>query len=92
MVIKLKQGVDAVTEEEGWRAADPSRYPQQVCRGLAQLLSQANVHSEGARWLGDGLKADFPRGGEQCGGREGAVSFRAPSLTAKNERGSSGMS
>jgi hypothetical protein len=75
-----------VTEVEGWRAADPSRYPQQVCRGLAQLLSQANVHSVLDGWR-DRLEAyvpRFPQGGEQCGGREGAVSFRAPSLTSFN--------
>ena len=62
MVIKLKQGVDAVTEEEGWRAADPSRYPQQVCRGLAQLLSQVNVDSEGARWLARRIEGRLPPG------------------------------
>ena len=62
MVIKRKQGVDAVTEEEGWRAADPSRYPQQVCRGLAQLLSQANVDSEGARWLARQIGGRLPPG------------------------------
>jgi hypothetical protein len=62
MIIKLKQGVDAVTEEEEWRAADPSRYPQQVCRGLAQLLSQANVDSEGARWLARQIGGRLPPG------------------------------
>jgi hypothetical protein len=63
-LIKLKQGVDAVTEEEGWKAADPSRYPQQVCTGLAQLLSQANVDSEGARWLARQIGGRLPPGWE----------------------------
>ena len=30
---------------------DPSRYPQQVCRVLARLLSQGKVDSEGTQWL-----------------------------------------
>jgi hypothetical protein len=38
LVTKLEQGADASAEEVGWTAADPSRYPQQVCRGLARLL------------------------------------------------------
>jgi hypothetical protein len=62
MIIKVKQGVDAVTEEEGWKAADPSRYPQQVCRGLARLLSQGRVDSEGARWLARQIGGRLPPG------------------------------
>ena len=62
MIIKLKQGVYAVTEEEGWKAADPSRYPQQVCRGLARLLSQKKVDSEGARWLARQIGGRLPPG------------------------------
>jgi hypothetical protein len=49
IVTNLTQGADAATEEAGWKAADPSRYPQQVCRGLARLLSQGKVDSEGAQ-------------------------------------------
>ena len=51
IVTKLKQGADAAAEEVGYKAADPSRYPQQVCRGLARLLSQGKVDSESAQWL-----------------------------------------
>jgi hypothetical protein len=61
---KLKQGADAAAEEAGWKAADPSRYPQQVCRGLARLLSHGKVTSEGARWLAMQLEAGFPQGGK----------------------------
>jgi hypothetical protein len=62
IVIKRKQGVDAETEEEGWEADDPSRYPQQVCRGLAQLLSQSHVDSESARWLARQIEGRLPPG------------------------------
>ena len=48
IVVKLNQGSDAAAKEVGWKAADPSRYPQQVCRGLARLLSHGRVTSEGA--------------------------------------------
>ena len=51
IVMGLKQGTEAAAEEAGWRAADPSRYPQRVCRGLAQLLSREQVNSEEAQWL-----------------------------------------
>jgi hypothetical protein len=51
IVTKLEQGEDAASKEVGWTAADPSRYPQQVCRGLARLLSHGKVTREGARWL-----------------------------------------
>ena len=71
IVTKLKQGADAAAEEAGWKAADPGRYPQQVCRGLARLLSQGKVDSESA-W-----RQVFPQGGEQCGWREDAVDLRA---------------
>jgi hypothetical protein len=66
MVTKLKQGATAASEEVGWRAADPSRYPQQVCRGLAQLLSKGKVTSERARWLARQIGGRLPPG-EQCG-------------------------
>ena len=74
---KLKQGADAAAEEAGWKAADPSRYPQQVCRGLARLLSQGKVDNEGAQWLARQIGGSFPQGGEQCGWREDAVDLRA---------------
>ena len=32
IVVGLKQGPEAAAEEAGWRAADPSRYPQRVWR------------------------------------------------------------
>ncbi len=47
----LKQGTGSAAEGSSWRTDDPSRYPQQVCRGLAQLLSCAQVNSEEAQWL-----------------------------------------
>jgi hypothetical protein len=39
-----------MTEIDG-HAADPSRHPQNVCRGQAQLLSHGSVSCEGAQWL-----------------------------------------
>ena len=60
MVTKLQQGADAAAEEVGWRAADPSRYPQHVCRGLARLLSHGKVTSEGARWLAKQIGGRLP--------------------------------
>ena len=62
MVTKLQQGADAAAEEVGWRAADPSRYPQHVCRGLARLLSHGTVTSEGARWLAKQIGDKLPPG------------------------------
>jgi hypothetical protein len=62
MVTKLQQGADAAAEEVGWRAADPSRYPQHVCRGLARLLSHRKVTSEGARWLAQQIGGRLPPG------------------------------
>jgi hypothetical protein len=62
IVTKLKQGADAAAEEAGWKAADPSRYPQQVCRGLARLLSQGKVDSEGAQWLARHIGGRLPPG------------------------------
>jgi hypothetical protein len=60
IVTKLEQGSDASAEEGGWTAADPSRYPQQVCRGLARLLSHGKVTSEGARWLARQIGGRLP--------------------------------
>ena len=51
IVTKLRQETTVAAEEARWTAADPSRYPQPVCRGLARLLSHGNVNSEGAQWL-----------------------------------------
>jgi hypothetical protein len=58
----LKQGTGAAAEEASWRTADPSRYPQQVCRGLAQLLSCAQVNSEEAQWLAKQVGSRLPPG------------------------------
>jgi len=62
IVTKLKQGADAAAEEVGWKAADPSRYPQQVYRGLARLLSPGRVTNEGARWLARQIGGRRPPG------------------------------
>jgi hypothetical protein len=58
----LKQGTGTAVEEASWRTADPSRYPQQVCRGLAQLLSCAQVNSEEAQWLAKQVGSRLPPG------------------------------
>jgi hypothetical protein len=62
IVMGLKQGTEAAAEEAGWRAADPSRYPQRVCRGLAQLLSREQVNSEEAQWLAKKVGSRLPPG------------------------------
>ncbi len=64
IVMGLKQGTEAAAEEAGWRAADPSRYPQRVCRGLAQLLSREQVNSEEAQWLAKQVGSRLPPGWE----------------------------
>jgi hypothetical protein len=43
IVTKLRQETTVAAEEARWRASDSSRYPQQVCRGLARLLSHGIV-------------------------------------------------
>jgi hypothetical protein len=58
----LKQGTGAAAEGASWRTADPSRYPQQVCRGLAQLLSGAQVNSKEAQWLAKQVGSRLPPG------------------------------
>ena len=69
IVTKLKQGADAAAEEAGWKADDPSRYQQQMCRGLAQLLSQGKVDSESAQWLAKQIGGRFsPRVGSSVDG------------------------
>jgi hypothetical protein len=60
----LKQGTEAAAEGAGWRTADPSRYPEQVCRGLAQLLSREQVNSEEAQWLAKQVGSRLPPGWE----------------------------
>jgi hypothetical protein len=85
IVMGLKQGTEAAAEGAGWRAADPSRYPQRVCRGLAQLLSRGQVNSEEAQWLAKQVGSRLPPGGwEQCGRREAAVSLRRLQPTSFN--------
>jgi hypothetical protein len=53
LVSELQQDVTGTATEIDWRAAaDPSRHPQNVCRGLARLQSHGEVSfSESARWL-----------------------------------------
>ena len=58
----LKQGTGAAAEGDSWRTADPSRYLQQVCRGLAQLLSREQVNSEEAQWLVKQVGSRLPPG------------------------------
>ena len=49
-------------EGASWRTADPSRYPQQVCRGLVQLLLREQVDSEEAQWLAKQIGSRLPPG------------------------------
>jgi len=58
----LKQGIGAAAEGASWRTADPSRYPQQVCRGLVQLLLCEQVDSEEAQWLVNQIGSRLPPG------------------------------
>jgi hypothetical protein len=58
----LKQGTGAAVEEASWRTADPSRYPQQVCKSLAQLLSCEQVNSDEAQWLAKQIGSRLPPG------------------------------
>jgi hypothetical protein len=51
LVSELQQDVTGTATEIDWRAADPSRHLQNVCRGLARLLSHREVSCESARWL-----------------------------------------
>ena len=46
-----KQGIWVAAEGASWGTADSSRHPQQVCRGLVQLLLREQVDSEEAQWL-----------------------------------------
>ena len=62
IVTKLRQETTVAAEEARWTAADPSRYPQPVCRGLARLLSHGNVNSEGAQWLAKHIGSRLPPG------------------------------
>ena len=62
IVTKLRQETTVAAEEARWTAADPSRYPQPVCRGLARLLSHGNVNSEGAQWLARQIGGRLPPG------------------------------
>ena len=58
----LKQGKGPAAEGASWRTADPSRYPQQVCRGLVQLLSHEQVNIEEAQWLAKQVGSRLPPG------------------------------
>ena len=62
IVTKLRQETTVAAEEARWRAADPSGYLQQVCRGLARLLSHGRVNSEGAQWLAKHIGSKLPTG------------------------------
>ena len=57
-----KQGIGVAAEGARWRTADPSRYPQQVCRGLAQLLLREQVDIEEAQWLAKQIGSRLRRG------------------------------
>ena len=57
-----KQGIGVAAEGASWRTADPSRYPQQVCRGLVQLLLRKQVDSEEAQWLAKQIGSRLPPG------------------------------
>ena len=57
-----KQGIGVAAEGARWRTADPSRYPQQVCRGLAQLLLREQVDIEEAQWLAKQIGSRLPPG------------------------------
>ncbi len=57
MVTNLEQGSEEATGEAGWKEEDPSRYPQQMCRGLARLLSHWGLASPrvGSSVEGEGM-------------------------------------
>ena len=57
-----KQGIGVAAEGARWRTADPSRYQQQVCRGLAQLLLREQVDSEEAQWMAKQIGSRLPPG------------------------------
>jgi hypothetical protein len=57
-----KQGIGVAAQGARWRTADPSRYPQQVCRGLAQLLLREQVDIEEAQWLAKQIGSRLPPG------------------------------
>jgi len=79
MVTTLEQGAEEATREAGWKAADPSRYPQQMCRGLARLLSQGTVSSENAQRLARHIGGLPPPG---WGSVEGEGMWRASGYTS----------
>jgi hypothetical protein len=60
--MKLRQETTVAAEEARWRAADPSRYLQPVCRGLARLLSHGKVNIKGAQWLAKHIGSRLPPG------------------------------
>jgi hypothetical protein len=62
LVSELQQDVTGTATEIDWRAADPSRHPQNVCRGLARLLSHGEVSCESARWLAKQIGDRLPPG------------------------------
>ena len=49
LVSELQQDMTGTAKEIDWRAADPSRHPQNECRGLARLLLHGEVSYESAR-------------------------------------------
>ena len=62
LVSELQQHVTGTVTEIDWRAADPSRHPQNACRGLARLLSRGDVSCESARWLAKQIGDRLPLG------------------------------
>jgi hypothetical protein len=63
LATELRQEVVATAMDSNWRIADPSKYPQQVCQGLARLLSRGEVRDESARLLAKHIGDRLPPGG-----------------------------
>ena len=62
IVTGLQQDATEAAIQIGWRAADPSRYPEHVCRGLTRLLSHGEVSCDSARWLAKQIGNRLPPG------------------------------
>jgi hypothetical protein len=82
---ELRQEAAATAMDSNWRIVDPSKYPQQVCRGLARLLSRREVRGESARLLAKHIGDRLPPGGGRCGQKRGEATSQAP-RTSSSER------
>lgn len=51
LAAELREEAVTTVMDSNWQIADPSKYPQQVCRGVARLLSQGEIQGESARLL-----------------------------------------